>query len=58
MIELGLRFFRDECGATAIEYGLMAGMIALGIITVVQQLGLELRDPFVAASAGLQGRSP
>ena len=36
------KFFRDESGATAIEYGLIAAGIAVAIITVVQGLGTNL----------------
>ena len=53
-----MRFLRDEQGATAIEYGIMAAMIAVAIIGVVTQLGLEVRAPFETATAGLQARSP
>ena len=33
---------RDEKGATAVEYGLMVGLIAVAIITTVALLGTEL----------------
>ena len=36
-----LRFFRDESGATAIEYGLIAAGISVAIITVVGSLGTQ-----------------
>ena len=36
-----VRFFRDENGATAIEYGLIAAGISVAIITVVGSLGYE-----------------
>ena len=39
-------FIRDESGATAIEYGLIAAGIAVAIITVVQGLGTKLSDTF------------
>ena len=39
-------FMRDESGATAIEYGLIAAGIAVAIITVVQGLGTKLSDTF------------
>ena len=35
-------FLRDESGATAIEYGLIAAGISVAIITVVQGLGTKL----------------
>jgi pilus assembly protein Flp/PilA len=36
------KFLRDESGATAIEYSLIAGFIALAIITAVGQTGQRL----------------
>ena len=39
-------FLRDENGATAIEYGLIAAGISVAIITVVGQLGSKLNDTF------------
>jgi len=45
-----LRFFRklrkDENGATAIEYGLIAGLISVVIITAVTIAGSRLNDVF------------
>ncbi len=40
------RFMRDESGATAIEYGLIAAGIAVAIITVVATLGSNLNGTF------------
>ena len=37
---------RDESGATAIEYGLIAAGISIAIIAVVQGLGVTLQGPF------------
>ena len=39
-------FLRDESGATAIEYGLIAAGISVAIITVVQGLGTKLNSTF------------
>ena len=39
-------FLRDESGATAIEYGLIAAGISVAIITVVQGLGTKLTNTF------------
>jgi pilus assembly protein Flp/PilA len=39
-------FLRDESGATAIEYGLIAAGISVAIITVVGQLGTKLDSTF------------
>jgi pilus assembly protein Flp/PilA len=40
------RFFRDESGATAIEYGLIAALIALVIITGLTAVGSSLSTTF------------
>ena len=40
------KLWRDESGATAIEYGLLAALIAVVIIGVVSALGGTLRDTF------------
>ena len=39
-------FAKDESGATAIEYGLIAAGISVAIITVVQGLGTKLANTF------------
>ena len=48
------KFFADESGATAIEYGLIAAGIALAIITAVNGVGTSLSDKFKAVSTGLK----
>jgi pilus assembly protein Flp/PilA len=53
MKNLIARFVKDESGATAIEYGLIAAGIALAIITVVNGLGSKLTDTFTAVSSGI-----
>jgi pilus assembly protein Flp/PilA len=40
------RFLKDSSGATAIEYGLIAGFIALAIVAVVGQMGQTLTTFF------------
>ena len=40
------RFVRDESGATAIEYGLIAALIAVVIITAVTSVGTNLSGTF------------
>ena len=40
------RFWRDESGATAIEYGLIAMLIAVAVITAVTMVGTTLRANF------------
>ena len=49
-----VRFFADESGATAIEYGLIAAGIALAIITVVNNLGTTLNAKFTSISTSLK----
>jgi pilus assembly protein Flp/PilA len=41
------RFAKDDSGATAIEYGLIAAGISVAIITVVQGLGTKLSNTFL-----------
>jgi pilus assembly protein Flp/PilA len=41
----------DTCGATAIEYALIAALIAMVIITVVASVGTKLSSTFYAAMA-------
>ncbi|MGY3235240.1 pilus assembly protein Flp/PilA [Bradyrhizobium sp. USDA 4472] len=48
------KFWSDESGATAIEYGLIAAGIALAIITVVNSLGTSLNDKFGSVSSSLK----
>ncbi len=47
------RFAKDESGATAIEYGLIAAGISVAIITVVQGLGTKLNGTFSNISTKL-----
>jgi pilus assembly protein Flp/PilA len=43
---VALKFLKDESGATAIEYGLIAAGISVAIITVVGALGSKLNTTF------------
>ena len=45
------RFLRDESGATAIEYGLIAALIAVVIIGAVQLVGTNLSTTFSTIAA-------
>jgi len=40
------RFLKDQSGATAIEYGLIAGLIAVVIIGAVTRLGTNISNKF------------
>lgn len=53
MRKLVRRFARDESGATAIEYGLIAAGISVAIIAVVQGLGTTLKGVFTNISNAL-----
>ncbi len=48
------KFIRDESGATAIEYGLIAAGIAVVIIGVLQGIGGNLLTKFTAVQDGLK----
>ena len=48
-----LRFVRDQSGATAIEYGLIAAGISVAIIAVVNSLGVTLTNTFTTVSTQL-----
>ena len=47
-------FLKDDSGATAIEYGLIAAGIAVAIITVVNGLGTKLNSKFTSISSQLK----
>ena len=50
MNNLFTHFVRDESGATAIEYGLIAALIAVVIISAVQAVGTGLSTTFTTVS--------
>jgi pilus assembly protein Flp/PilA len=54
MSKLFARFVKDESGATAIEYGLIAAGIALAIIAVVNGLGSNLNEKFTSINTSLK----
>jgi pilus assembly protein Flp/PilA len=54
MKNLLARFVKDESGATAIEYGLIAAGISLAIIAAVNGLGSSLSGKFTAINASLK----
>jgi pilus assembly protein Flp/PilA len=53
MKNLIARFVKDQCGATAIEYGLIAAGISLAIIAVVNGLGSNLNTKFTSINTSL-----
>ncbi|MDX2203725.1 MAG: Flp family type IVb pilin [Hyphomicrobiaceae bacterium] len=54
MSKLLRAFVRDESGATAIEYGLIAALIAVGIIGAARGLGNQLSGTFNGVATALQ----
>jgi pilus assembly protein Flp/PilA len=54
MIDMLKRFVRNESGATAIEYGLIAAGISVAIITVVASLGSSLNTTFTSVQTALK----
>ena len=54
MNNLVSRFIKDESGATAIEYALIAAGIAIAIITAVNGVGTALTSKFNAISSSLK----
>jgi pilus assembly protein Flp/PilA len=48
------RFVKDESGATAIEYGLIAAGISVAIIAVVNTIGSTLKTNFTSISSQLK----
>ncbi|MEO1650265.1 MAG: Flp family type IVb pilin [Pseudomonadota bacterium] len=48
------RFAKDESGATAIEYGLLASLIAIAIITATTAVGQGTADTFTKVDTALQ----
>ena len=47
------RFAADQSGATAIEYGLIAGLISVAIIAAIRTVGTNLNNKFTAVSNNL-----
>jgi pilus assembly protein Flp/PilA len=54
MKNLIARFVKDQSGATAIEYGLIAAGISLAIIAVVNGLGTNLNTKFTDINSSLK----
>ena len=54
MNNLFARFVRDESGATAIEYGLIAALIAVVIIGAIQAVGTGLKTTFSSVSGSVK----
>jgi len=55
MSKLFARFLKNESGATAIEYGLIAALISVAVIAGAQIIGPELDTTFNEIGTALQG---
>jgi pilus assembly protein Flp/PilA len=53
-MQLIRRFVKDETGATAIEYGLIAALIAVVIITALTNIGTRLNTKFTSIATTLR----
>jgi pilus assembly protein Flp/PilA len=53
VIAHAVRFVRDEDGVTAIEYGLIAALIALAILGAVKTLGTNLNSVFTSLASSV-----
>jgi pilus assembly protein Flp/PilA len=51
------KFFREEAGASAVEYGLLVALIAVAILGAVSALGTGLSDTFTSAKNSLSTSS-
>ena len=49
-----IRFFKDEEGATAPEYGLIVALIAVGLIASVKIIGTSVSDTFSQTASELE----
>jgi pilus assembly protein Flp/PilA len=50
-----IRLLKDERGATAIEYGLIAALISVALVMAFVSLGLNLTDIFTTITAAMRG---
>jgi pilus assembly protein Flp/PilA len=55
MANIFARFVKDESGATAIEYGLIAALISVAIIAGATTLGQNISARFTAISTAVSG---
>ncbi len=58
MIKLIKRFQKNESGATAIEYGLIAALVGVAIIAGAGALGTKLNTTFNAVATTLENNQP
>ncbi len=58
MTKLVSRFLKDESGATAIEYGLIAALISIAAIAAFQLLGESLTSIFSGIASSVSDATP
>lgn len=58
MTQIFARFMKDESGATAIEYGLIAALISVAIITAAGSVGTKLSTIFTNIGTSLETHKP
>ena len=54
MSKFTTRFLKDESGATAIEYGLIAALISVVIVTALTTIGTNLNTKFTSIGTSLK----
>lgn len=54
LLDFGKRLLNDEEGATAIEYGLLAALISVGIILAVSSIGGQIKTAFESIDTQLE----
>ncbi|MBL8703337.1 MAG: Flp family type IVb pilin [Rhodospirillales bacterium] len=52
------KFYADDSGATAIEYGLIAALVSVAAITALQNMGSSLTTMFTSVSTALESALP
>ena len=54
LIRFGLRFLKNDAGATSIEYAIIAGMLSIVIVTTVAAVGSTVNGMFTSVQTGLK----
>jgi len=52
------KFIADESGLSAVEYGLLAAGIAVGLWTIISQMGTDLRAIYTSVKTDIAGAAP
>ena len=52
------KFLKDESGATAIEYGLIAALVAVASIVALEAMGTSLSSMFTGVKTKLDAKTP